>query len=110
MAPAGGLMLGMSRTVDGERAVEHESMRIGLEAGVLVFTARPSGQQEVSFRSAESGPFRVVFENRAHDFPQRIGYALGEGGTLLAFIDGPGRDGGTRRVEFPMTRVPCPGP
>ena len=50
MVPAGGLMLGTGRTVAQGRVVDFEFMQIREDAGRLVFTARPSGQPEASFR------------------------------------------------------------
>lgn len=46
----------------------------------------------------------VIFESPAHDFRQRISYALKPDGTLLAAIEGT-KDGKTRRVEFPYRAV-----
>ena len=49
-----------------------------------------------------------MFENAAHDFPQRVGYRVAGGDSLLAWIEGT-RDGQVRRIEFPYRRVACPG-
>jgi hypothetical protein len=46
-----------------------------------------------------------VFENPQHDFPTKIVYGLQADGSLLAAIEGPGRDGKPRRVEYPYKRV-----
>ena len=51
----------------------------------------------------------VVFENRTHDFPQRVGYRKVGADSLLAWIEGE-RNGRTRRIEFPYRRVRCAGP
>jgi hypothetical protein len=48
----------------------------------------------------------VLFENAAHDFPQRIGYRRLGNDSLVAWIEGT-RQGRTRRVEFPYGRVAC---
>jgi hypothetical protein len=108
MTPRGGLMLGMARTVDGERTREYEQTSISAEGAEWVFTARPSGQAEASFRSKEIGARRVVFENLAHDFPQRVIYALDDSGQLAARIEGL-RQGRVVGVDFPYRRVACPG-
>ena len=107
MEPRGGTMLGMSRTVAGGRTLEFESMRIEAEKGRLIFTARPSGQSEASFASIEIAQSRVVFENAAHDFPQRIIYARRQDGSLLARIEGV-EAGKARGVDYPMHRSRCP--
>lgn len=109
MAPAGGLMLGVSRTVSpgDQRLIEYEVMRIEEKDGGLVFTARPSGQSEASFPSVELGDSLVVFENLAHDFPQRVAYRRAHDGSLRAWIEGT-VDGKPRQVEFPYGRAACP--
>lgn len=106
MAPRGGSMIGMSRTVGKSRLVEYEFVVIREEGGALVYDAHPSGQAGASFRSIEIGGTRAVFENRLHGFPQRIGYEAAEPDRLLAWIEGT-RDGRTRRVEFRYERTVC---
>ncbi len=108
MAPRGGAMLGMGRTVNGARLVEHEAMIIREEEASLTFTARPSGQQEATFGSIELTEASVVFENPAHDFPQRVIYRRQSDGSLLARIEGT-QDGKLSGVDFPMRRVVCAG-
>ncbi len=108
MAPRGGTMLGMSRTVTGTRTSEFEFMQIREQEGRLVFIARPSGQSEASFSSIELTASKVVFENSAHDFPQRVIYRLEGDGSLAARIEGM-KGGEARGVDFPMRPTRCPG-
>jgi len=101
MAPAGGVMLGMSRTVAKGKVTEYEFMQIREgPGGDLYYVAQPSRQKEAAFKLLTQAESAVVFENKEHDFPQVIGYLLQPDGALLAFIEGPKADGGTRRVEF----------
>ena len=106
MGPSGGTMLGMSRTVTGSRTSEFEFMLIREQGGHLVFTARPSGQGEASFASVDLTESSVVFENAAHDFPQRIIYRLNGDGSVAARIEGE-QGGRPRGVDFPMRRADC---
>lgn len=106
MKPRGGTMLGMSRTVTGDRTSEFEHMQIREQDGRLVYTARPSGQQEASFRSISVAGSEVVFENPAHDFPQRIIYRRLADGSLQARIEGE-RAGRLQGVDFPMRPAAC---
>ncbi len=113
MAPAGGTMLGMARTVRGGKTIEHEFLHIAANAeGQLTYTARPSGQKEASFtalRQGESeGKSEIVFENLQHDFPQRVMYRLEPEGRLMARIEGL-RNGQLRGIDFPLRRVACEG-
>lgn len=106
MAPAGGVMLGMSRTIARGKVVEHEFIQIREgPGGVLFFIAQPSGQKEAAFQIVSLSATAAVFENPQHDFPQRISYLLQPDGSLLAVIEGPGAEGKGRRVEFPYKRV-----
>jgi len=106
MAPAGGVMLGMSRTVAKGKVVEHEFVQIreGPDGG-LFYIALPSRQKEATFKLATQTDTEVVFENKDHDFPQVIGYRLNPDGSLLAWIEGPRSDGTTRRVEYLYQRA-----
>jgi hypothetical protein len=106
LSPRGGSMIGMSRTVGRSRMLEYEFIVIREDGGALVYEAHPSGQHGASFRSVEIGEASAVFENRQHDFPQRIGYERLSPDRLLAWIEGA-RDGKTRRVEFRYDRTAC---
>ena len=108
MAPSGGTMLGMSRTVMKGRVVEYEFMQIREgPGGTLFFIARPSGQPEAAFQLLSLEDNGVIFENSAHDFPQRILYTREADGSVLAAIEGPlMADDSRKRVEFPYKRVP----
>jgi Domain of unknown function (DUF6265) len=108
MAPRGDGMLGMSRTVATDRIVEHEFLQIRVQEGRLVYVAKPSGQPEATFTAITASAREVIFENPAHDFPQRILYRLQPDGNLAARIEGTEK-GQTRGIDFPMVRVACAG-
>ncbi|RZT95371.1 DUF6265 family protein [Rivibacter subsaxonicus] len=108
MAPLGGAMLGSGRTVGGGRLLEYEQMLIRDDDGVLVYTAKPSRQPQASFKSIEIGDGVAVFENKAHDFPQRVIYRRAGDGGLAARIEWQLR-GQPRAIDFNFRRVACPG-
>lgn len=103
MAPLGGTMLGMSRTVRGGSTREYEFLQVREVDGALAYIARPSGQAEATFRVKTIAAGEVVFEDPAHDFPQRIIYRRGSEATLTARIEGT-MNGQARGVDFPYTR------
>ncbi len=106
MAPSGGVMLGMSRTVAKGKMVEHEFTQIREgPGGDLFYVAMPARQKEAAFKALSQTDTEIVFENKDHDFPQIIGYRLNSDGTVLAWIEGPRSDGTTRRVEYAYKRV-----
>ena len=105
MPPAGGTMLGMSRTVARGKTVEYEFILLREEAdGTINYVAKPSGQAEAAFKLVRASATEILFENPQHDFPQRIIYTLKEGGQLTATIEST-KNGKTRRVEFNYQRV-----
>jgi hypothetical protein len=100
--PAGGMMLGTSRTMRGGKTVFHEFMRISMEKGEVIYTPRiGSREKPVDFKLVRQGEGEVMFENLAHDFPQRIIYRKAAEG-LFARIEG-GRGG----KDFAMRRAEC---
>jgi hypothetical protein len=104
MRPAGGMMLGMSRTLRGGRAIDYEATRIEDREGAVVFIASPARQATAEFRAAATSRDSVVFRNPAHDFPTSVGYRTAAGGdSLLAWIEGA-----SRRIDFSFSRVSCP--
>jgi hypothetical protein len=107
MAPAGGTMLGMLRTVRDGKTVEHEFMQITTQPdGTLAFIAMPSGQARTTFVAKTHAPDEVVFENAAHDFPQRVVYRWSAQDRLNARIEGT-RAGKSLVIDFPMRHVAC---
>jgi len=108
MPPRGGAMLGMSRTVRDGRLVEYEFLRLFERDGRLVYHATPSRQTPTEFTSTATSDTLAVFENPAHDFPQRIIYRRQGSDSLIARIEGPG-PGGTRGVDFRFARAQCSG-
>jgi Domain of unknown function (DUF6265) len=101
MKPAGGSMLGMSRTVRGARTTEFEFLQIREQGDKLVYIAKPSGQAEASFPSKSITDREVVFENPTHDFPQRIIYRKTPEGRIAARVEGT-MNGQPRGFDLPF--------
>jgi hypothetical protein len=107
-SPAGGTLLGVARTVKGGKTVAFEFTQITtLADGRLAYIAKPSNQPEATFPLVRLGDKEVVFENAAHDFPQRIIYRLLAPGVLHARIEGS-RSGKERAIDYPMKKASCP--
>ena len=105
MTPRGGSILGMARTVAGDKTVEYEFLRIAIVDGTLAYVAKPSGQPEATFPLKSIEDRVVVFENAAHDFPQRIIYRRNADASLTARIEGTVK-GQARGRDFPYRRCP----
>ena len=67
MPPAGGVMMGASRTVAGGKVVEWERLQLSEQEGKLVYTSLPSGQTEASFTSTVLTDSSFTVENLQHD-------------------------------------------
>jgi hypothetical protein len=107
MAPAGGSMLGTSRTLRRGALREFEFLHIRDTPQGLVLIALPSGQKEAQFAAEKVEARSVAFHNPAHDFPQRVIYESPDPDTLDARIEGL-RNGQSRVIRFAMKRTPCP--
>jgi uncharacterized protein DUF6265 len=105
MAPRGGTMIGMGRTVRGGKTTEYELVVLREQDGRLAYEAHPSDQPSAVFLSREITDSSVVFENAEHDFPQRVGYKRSES-VLAAWIEGTVK-GQLRHIDFTYARVAC---
>ena len=107
---AGGALLGMSRTLSGDSLESFEFMRLvpaGKDAG---FHVQPNSVPATLFTIFSQGRGWVVFENPAHDFPNRIEYRR-EGDALKAVISGPVEEGKQHEIRFDYRRcTPRPTP
>lgn len=100
---AGGSMMGMSRTVAGDKTVEFEYVRIEQRADGVYYVAHPKARcPGTDFKLTRASATEAVFENPQHDFPKRIIYRrTGEDG-LTASIDG---GEGTNAMLFTFSRM-----
>jgi Tol biopolymer transport system component len=110
MPPAGGSMMGASRTASLTATREFEHLRITTDGARLVYTALPSGQRETSFPSTQLSDTLLVFENLQHDFPQRIIYRRRGTDSVIARVEGPGPNNTMRGFNIPMRRSSCTEP
>ena len=107
MGPAGGSMLGSSRTIKGGKTVNFEFMQFRESApGQLVFIAQPSGAPPTTFTLLREADGEFVFENAGHDFPQRVIYQRDGATGLRARIEGVMK-GKPKGIDFPMQRISC---
>jgi hypothetical protein len=102
LGPANGLMVAANLTTGAGGRKSFEFLRIADTADGFSYFASPGGRTPVEFRLKELAERRVVFENPAHDFPQRILYWR-DGDFLLARIEGTLR-GAPRHEEWRFTR------
>jgi hypothetical protein len=103
---AGGEAIGMSRTLRGGRIETFEFLRIIDRMGVPTLVAQPNGEPPTFFPRTGGGEDWIRFENKEHDYPQRIEYRK-DGDGLLAQIGGPGAEGKEETISYRYTRCPA---
>jgi len=99
-------IVGRSAFLKDGRVVQRESTTIEVRDGKVMLVPTVDGRPSDPFmlvQGAETN--RVVFENAAHDFPQRIVYRATSGG-LVARIEGD-EQGRFHFVEWSMRGVDC---
>ena len=100
---AGATMMGMSRTVAGEKTVEFEYLRIEQRADGIYYVAHPKARcPGTDFKLTRASANEAVFENPQHDFPKRIIYRKGAGDSLTASVDG---GEGTKAISYAYRRM-----
>jgi hypothetical protein len=104
--PRGGSMIGLGRTVKDGKTTSFEFMQFREENGSLVFLPQPQGGARVSFPLKDSFVEKLTFENKEHDFPQRVIYERKGPGLLLAAVEGTYK-GKAEREEFQLRKVRC---
>lgn len=100
---ASNAILGMSRTLRGDRMVAFEFLRIVQRDDGIYYVAQPGGRPATDFKLTRFDGSTAVFENPQHDFPKRILYTRNADGSLTARIDG-GEGVAEGAMEFPFRR------
>ncbi|MEP7155077.1 MAG: DUF6265 family protein, partial [Betaproteobacteria bacterium] len=98
LGPRAKMMTAVNLTSSPKRA-SFEFLRIVEGPSGLSYIASPGGKAPTEFKMKEMAGKRVVFENMAHDFPQRIIYALEADGVMIARIEGS-IQGKAREMEW----------
>lgn len=103
LGPGNGLMVAANLTTFANGRKSFEFLRIAETPEGYSYYASPEGKLPVEFKLKEAGARRVVFENAAHDFPQRVLYWR-EGEQLVARIEGKLK-GSDRSEEWRFSRA-----
>lgn len=99
------LYTGGSETIKNGDTVFAEKLKIELIEGKVYYIADVAhNPAPVKFLLTEVNENSAIFENPEHDFPQKITY-INENGILHAVIEGPGKDGKTKKVDFFMQKM-----
>ncbi len=61
--------------------------------------------KEVRFKLTNATDTSMIFENKAHDFPQQIGYIKTSATSIHAYISGPSKEAGKeKQIDFRYTK------
>ena len=104
LGPGNGLMVAVNLTTFTSGRKSFEFLRIAETPEGFSYFASPGGRAPVEFKVKEVGDRRVVFENAAHDFPQRILYWR-DGEALVARVEGTIK-GEAKHQEWRFTAAP----
>ena len=74
LSPKSGTMAGVSQTNRAGKPAFVEYMKISAEPGGATFTALIPGQPPTPFVMVPGRDGEATFENKAHDYPQRVIY------------------------------------
>ena len=92
-------LVGKSYSVDNGVKAISEILYLKKFGDQWAYVAVPEGQNIALFALVEFTPKKFIFENKEHDFPNRISYEFHKGGKLTAAIEGE-VDGEFKRIEF----------
>jgi len=104
--PSSNAMLGTTRYLRDGATRSFEFTLIANTATGSNLIPHPGGKASVTFAEKERTASRVVWENPAHDFPQRISYERVSADSLVARIE---KIDGTNATEYRMGRAGCGG-
>jgi hypothetical protein len=90
---------GISYSIDEDKKSVSEYLYLKSFGGLWSYIAHPVDQSITLFALVEHTPKKFVFENKEHDFPQRIIYEFHKDGKLTAAIEGD-INGVHKRKEF----------
>jgi CubicO group peptidase (beta-lactamase class C family) len=106
-APVDGVMSGVGMSVRDTARHINERLRLFYRGDTLIFEATPANQPMTEFKSATIAADELVFENPAHDFPQKISYRRVRADSLYARIEGD-KAGRRAPIDYPYKRAICP--
>ena len=96
---------GSSKTIKDGVVTFSESLKIeNTPDGIYYVADVPHNPAPVKFLLTGVSDTSAVFENPEHNFPKKITYLL-EDGNLHAFIEGPGKDGNTKKIDFYFNKM-----
>ncbi|MFC2151350.1 DUF6265 family protein [Bacteroidota bacterium] len=97
---------GKSYLIANNDTLYTELLKVEILKNECYYIPQVSNQNEgkaIKFKLVSANNGKFVFENKLHDFPQRIIYMHPSQDSLISWIEGE-KDGKFNKVEFPMIR------
>lgn len=101
---ADGRLQGEGYFVRGSDTLQREQLLIQPIATYWTYIPVIDGKPPVLFTLVENKAGYHVFENREHDFPQRVVYTRMDDGSMLAWIEGT-LNGAPRKMEYRLQKM-----
>jgi hypothetical protein len=98
------LITGYGLTVSGNDTVFSEQLRIVFDGRQIQYVAFPSDQTETYFTLTGSADSLFIFENKEHDWPQKITYQLISSDLMKVIVSGM-KDGHERSFGINFRRA-----
>lgn len=92
-------LIGTNYSLENGIKIINENLWIKKFADQWAYIAMPSNQNITLYALIEHSPKKLIFENKEHDFPQRISYEFHKGGKMTAVVEG-NVGGGIKRKEI----------
>jgi hypothetical protein len=108
LAPAAGMMLGVSRSIEADTLRDWAMMQVRGGPNGLVLEVTASGMPTVAFLASAASDSSVTFENLTRQYPTAIRYSRRREDSLFAVVSGTVRDR-PRTLNFAYARASCPG-
>ena len=110
MPPRGGMLVGVSQTVVGNRTASYEYLRLERRPDGIHYVVVTGGTAESSLKfdrsRVDGGVATYTFVNPALEFPRELVYRREPGGRLYATLSGKVR-GADQELVYPMRRIDC---
>ena len=90
-APKAGMMQGSSQMIENGKTTSFEFSLVIEEGGKILYRPFLNGKQAVDFTLTKQSANEAIFENLAHDFPQRIVYRKADGKLTARIEDATGK-------------------
>lgn len=97
-------LIGQGYRIKEGKKIDGEKLILINIHGYISYIATVGKQQPILFALVENSNNKYVFENKEHDFPQRLIYNFINENSIKVFVEGE-MDGKLEKDEYNLTRV-----